>query len=119
MTERFGFISGRDLETAPAVPVLKALEINAAMLSKQAGAPRECLNVGTLHSSKGLQFRAVAIVGCNDGDMPLRYALNAEQGDEAKAIVLRREQRLLYVGCSRAREALLLTHVGRPSRFLL
>ena len=58
------------------------------------------MNVGTLHAAKGLEFRAVAVVGCDDGTLPLKRALDAEYEGEAKAIALPREQQLLYVGCT-------------------
>ncbi len=72
----------------------------------------------TLHAAKGLEFRLVAIVGCEDGELPLKKALDAEIEEEARAQAEARERHLLYVGCTRARDELLVTHVGRPSRFL-
>jgi DNA helicase-2/ATP-dependent DNA helicase PcrA len=56
----------------------------------------------TLHASKGLEFRAVFLVGCEDGLLPLRIARD-EDPDAAE------ERRLFYVGMTRARERLTLT----------
>jgi len=56
----------------------------------------------TLHASKGLEFRVVFMVGCEDGLVPLRLG-----GSEATS--LDEERRLFYVGMTRARERLLLT----------
>ena len=74
--------------------------------------------VGSLADAKGLEFHAVAIAGCEDGQVPLTAALRADPDPEAFRNALNRERNLLYVGCSRARDFLLLTHVGPLTRFL-
>ncbi len=98
----------------------------AAMAVKDLGLRRQpfsesdpdAVYAGTLHGAKGLEFRAVAIVGCEDDQIPLAKALSAEIEEEARLLVEERERHLLYVGCTRARDALLLTYRGVPSRFL-
>lgn len=55
----------------------------------------------TLHSSKGLEFRNVIIAGCENGLIPIYHATKPAEIDE--------EQRLLYVGVTRAKENLTLT----------
>lgn len=55
----------------------------------------------TLHSSKGLEFRNVIIAGCENGLIPIYHANKRVEIDE--------EQRLFYVGVTRARENLTLT----------
>ncbi|MFN2257930.1 MAG: ATP-dependent helicase, partial [Desulfuromonadaceae bacterium] len=76
----------------------------------------------SLHSSKGLEFPCVFLVGMEDGTLPHSKVLE-EGGDVAE------ERRLCYVGITRAREHLVLTgaeqrkrygrmHPQQPSRFL-
>ena len=76
----------------------------------------------TVHSAKGMAFRAVAIIGLNDGLFP--YYLSLGNEDE-----LNEERRSLYVAITRAARALLLarpvtrhtrygTRQDEPSRFL-
>ncbi|MCB9745512.1 MAG: UvrD-helicase domain-containing protein [Alphaproteobacteria bacterium] len=55
----------------------------------------------TLHASKGLEFRAVFIVGCEDGLLPLRFGGRDQDLEE--------ERRLFYVGLTRAKERLTLS----------
>ena len=74
--------------------------------------------LGTLHSAKGLEFRAVAIVGCEDSQVPLQAALDLAREPDEKRLTQDRELSLLYVGCTRARDQLLITWSGKPSRFL-
>jgi DNA helicase-2/ATP-dependent DNA helicase PcrA len=75
----------------------------------------------TLHNAKGLEFRAVFIVGMEEGVFPHSRSIE-EQG-------LEEERRLFYVGVTRAQERLMLTHAtarslygtrgyNMPSRFL-
>jgi DNA helicase-2/ATP-dependent DNA helicase PcrA len=75
----------------------------------------------TLHNAKGLEFRAVFMIGMEEGIFPHSRSIE-EQGVEE-------ERRLCYVGMTRAKERLVLTHaVARslyglrdfklPSRFL-
>ncbi|MFL6195865.1 MAG: ATP-dependent helicase [Thermoanaerobaculia bacterium] len=56
----------------------------------------------TLHSAKGLEFRAVVVAGLEDGVLP---HFNSQGGRDD----LEEERRLLYVGMTRARERLFLT----------
>lgn len=56
----------------------------------------------TLHSSKGLEFKCVFIVGLEDGIIPLYRAKEPQEREE--------ERRLLYVGMTRAKQRLFLTH---------
>jgi DNA helicase-2/ATP-dependent DNA helicase PcrA len=75
----------------------------------------------TLHNAKGLEFRAVYLIGMEEGIFPHSRSIE-EQGVEE-------ERRLAYVGMTRARELLALTHASSrslwgsrgynlPSRFL-
>jgi ATP-dependent exoDNAse (exonuclease V) beta subunit len=61
-------------------------------------------------------FRSWLLV--SEGVLPLKNALGSEHDEEAKVIALAREQCLLYVGCTRAREKLLVTYAQRRSSFL-
>jgi superfamily I DNA/RNA helicase len=60
----------------------------------------------TLHAAKGLEFPVVFIVGCEDGLMPLHWGAMKET-EEAE------ERRLLFVGMTRARQRLILTHARK------
>jgi DNA helicase-2/ATP-dependent DNA helicase PcrA len=82
---------------------------------------RSLVTLMTLHNAKGLEFRAVFLVGMEEGVFPHARSLE-EQG-------LEEERRLAYVGLTRAQERLVLTHATArslwgardyrlPSRFL-
>ena len=91
-------------------------------LSKSDGAEpeRERVNLLTLHSTKGLEFSRVYIVGVEDAQLPGGSAARPPSKAE-----LEEARRLLYVGMTRAKDRLVLTHVaergGKPTgghRFL-
>jgi DNA helicase-2/ATP-dependent DNA helicase PcrA len=69
------------------------------------------VRVMTLHTAKGLEFASVALLGLHDGNLPFALATTPAQIAE--------ENRLLYVGVTRARDSLRLSWVGnQPSQFL-
>jgi DNA helicase-2/ATP-dependent DNA helicase PcrA len=68
------------------------------------------VNFMTLHSAKGLEFRAVFLVGVEDGIIPSRQVLH----DESK---IEEERRLFYVGSTRAMETLSCSYAERRFRF--
>ncbi|WNH48869.1 UvrD-helicase domain-containing protein [Stenotrophomonas aracearum] len=63
----------------------------------------------TLHASKGLEFPYVFIVGCEDGVLPHQVSL-----DEGN---LQEERRLLYVGITRAKVQLWMSHSKLTRKF--
>jgi superfamily I DNA/RNA helicase len=99
-------------------PALARNGLSGAWLSPDQDIVNECVNFGTLHAAKGLEFRAVAIVSCDDDHLPLQGALDTASEPESKRLVEERELSLLYVGCTRARDQLLISWSGTPSRFL-
>jgi DNA helicase-2/ATP-dependent DNA helicase PcrA len=98
-----------------------------AMASLEAGdaegeAWEDCVQLMTLHSAKGLEFPLVFLVGLEDGLFPSQRSVEDPER-------LEEERRLAYVGITRARKKLVITHaesrrlhgtetLNRPSRFL-
>lgn len=75
-------------------------------------------SVSTMHLAKGLEFRSVAVIACDDDIIPSQERIETV-GDEADlAEIYTTERHLLYVACTRAREHLLVTSGGNPSEFL-
>jgi len=76
------------------------------------------VSISTMHLAKGLEFRAVAVMACDDEIIPLQERIESV-GDEADLQeVYDTERHLLYVACTRARDALLVTSVEPASEFL-
>jgi DNA helicase II / ATP-dependent DNA helicase PcrA len=61
----------------------------------------------TLHAAKGLEFPVVFLVGCEDGLLPLRFGPRPSPEETAE------ERRLFFVGMTRARSHLFLSHARK------
>ncbi len=107
--------------TDPADPL--TLAAISAELDRRAEAQHvptaQGVTVSTLHSAKGLEWDAVALLGVHEGSLPFILATTPVQQEE--------ERRLLYVGITRARRLLRISwsrtrngggSTRRPSRFL-
>lgn len=76
------------------------------------------VSIVTMHLAKGLEFRAVVVMACDDEVIPLQERIETV-GDEADLQeVYESERHLLYVACTRARDLLLITGVSPVSEFL-
>lgn len=71
-----------------------------------------------MHLAKGLEFRAVVVAACDEAVLPLQSRLESAGEESDLDDVLATERHLLYVACTRAREALLVTAVAPGSEFL-
>jgi mRNA-degrading endonuclease RelE of RelBE toxin-antitoxin system len=76
------------------------------------------ISIGTMHLAKGLEFRAVAVMACDDEIIPLQERIETVVDDADLEDVYNTERQLLYVACTRAREYLLVTSVAPASEFL-
>jgi superfamily I DNA/RNA helicase len=96
---------------------------------REAGAPFKILDehvetasghvsIGTMHLAKGLEFRAVAVMACDDEIIPLQERIETVGDDADLQAVYDTERHLLYVACTRARDHLLVTGVSPVSEFL-
>jgi len=78
----------------------------------------EYVKLGTMHRAKGLEFKAVAVLGCEEGVLPLDSVAESLKDPVDRQNFLEHDRHLLYVACTRARERLLVTATGRLSRFI-
>jgi mRNA-degrading endonuclease RelE of RelBE toxin-antitoxin system len=76
------------------------------------------VSIGTMHLAKGLEFRTVAVMACDDEVIPLQERIETVADDADLEEVYNTERHLLYVACTRARDHLLVTGVDPASEFL-
>jgi superfamily I DNA/RNA helicase len=74
--------------------------------------------LGTMHLAKGLEYRAVAVMACDDEALPLQSRIEDAADESELDEVYATERHLFYVACTRAREHLLVTGVRPASEFL-
>ena len=119
--------------------------LNSRILDQEADTTSGRISVCTMHLAKGLEFRAVTVIACDDEIIPLQARIDAVTDDadleagrgrrghqvnfEQARVGLRcplsssievycTERHLLYVACTRARDHLLLTATKPASEFL-
>lgn len=88
------------------------------VLDEEAGPISNSASIATMHLAKGLEFRAVAVIACDDEVIPLQERIETVGDDADLQEVYDTERHLLYVACTRARDYLLLTGVAPVSEFL-
>jgi superfamily I DNA/RNA helicase len=71
-----------------------------------------------MHLAKGLEFRAVAVMACDDEVLPLQTRIEEVGDDGDLQEVYDTERQLLYVACTRARDRLFVSAVEPASEFL-
>jgi len=76
------------------------------------------VSIITMHLAKGLEFKAVAVMACDDEVIPLQDRIQTVGDDADLQEVYDTERHLLYVACTRARDNLLVTGVEPASEFL-
>jgi mRNA-degrading endonuclease RelE of RelBE toxin-antitoxin system len=89
----------------------KVLDDNVETISGSA-------SISTMHLAKGLEFRTVAVMACDDEVIPLQERIETVSDDADLEEVYNTERHLLYVACTRARDHLLVTGVDPTSEFL-
>ena len=76
------------------------------------------LSVSTMHLAKGLEFRAVVIMACDDEVIPLQSRIETAADQPELEEIYNTERHLRYVACTRARDYLLVTGVDPGSEFI-
>lgn len=76
------------------------------------------VSICTMHLAKGLEFRAVVVMACDDEIIPSQERISTVGDDADLQEVYDTERHLLYVACTRARDRLLVTSTEPASEFL-
>jgi superfamily I DNA/RNA helicase/mRNA-degrading endonuclease RelE of RelBE toxin-antitoxin system len=97
---------------------IDAAGIPYKILDEKVETTSEHVSISTMHLAKGLEFRAVAVIGCDDEMVPLQSRVEDVTDDSDLDEVYNTERQLLYVACTRARDHLLVTAVEPGSEFL-
>ena len=88
------------------------------ILDGQQATGQDCMSISTMHRAKGLEFRAVAVMACDDEVIPLQERLESASDESELKEIYDTERHLLYVACTRARDHLFVTGVVPASEFL-
>lgn len=105
-------------ELCRATDAVKNAGVAHSVLNEVVDTPKEHVAVGTMHLAKGLEFRAVAVMACDDEVIPSQERMQNVGDDADLEEIYNTERQLLYVACTRARDHLLVTGVEPGSEFL-
>ncbi len=76
------------------------------------------ISIGTMHLAKGLEFKVVIVMACDDDILPDQDRIETVADEAELDEVYETERHLFYVACTRSREKLLITGVKPTSEFL-
>ena len=96
----------------------KAAGVLSAVLDEHVEIKPGRVSLSTMHLAKGLEFKAVAVIACDDEVVPLQARIEAVGDDADLKEVYDTERHLLYVACTRARDFLHVSAVDPASEFL-
>jgi hypothetical protein len=74
--------------------------------------------IGAMHLAKGLEFKAVAVMACDDELLPLQSRIESASDESELDEIYDTERHLLYVAVTRARDQVLVTGLEPTSEFL-
>lgn len=101
-----------------ALAAVNVAQAKAVMLTESVETRADHVAVSTMHLAKGLEFRAVAVMACDDEVIPLQERIESVTDESDLEEVYSTERHLLYVACTRARDHLLVTGAKPASEFL-
>ncbi len=97
---------------------IEAAGAHGVELSDRIAAEPGKIASSTMHLAKGLEFRAVAVMACDDEVLPLQERIETVTDESDLEEVYDTERHLLYVACTRARDRLSVSGVDPASEFL-
>ena len=107
-----------DAEWERADNAIRDAELPLIALDEHSRGASGSVAVGMMHLAKGLEFRAVVVMACDDEVLPLQSRIENVPDEADLEDVYNTERHLLYVACTRARDHLLVTGVEPASEFL-
>ena len=105
-------------EVPRAEAVAKQASVAYLLLDERMETRHNRLSIMTMHLAKGLEFRAVVVMACDDEVIPSQERIESVTDESDLEDVYQTERHLLYVACTRARDQLLVTGVEPGSEFL-
>ena len=101
-----------------AISACKQAGVSFIVLDEKVAAESTSISISVMHLAKGLEFRAVAVMACDDEVVPLQERIESVTDSADLEEVYNTERHLLYVACTRARDQLLVCGVEPKSEFL-
>lgn len=107
-----------DAELDRARAVVGKAELPFKLLDEHVETTSGYVSLSTMHLAKGLEFRVVVVMACDDEIIPSQERIETVADNANLEEVYNTERHLLYVACTRARDHLLVSSVEPASEFL-
>jgi mRNA-degrading endonuclease RelE of RelBE toxin-antitoxin system len=107
-----------EAELERAQTAVETAGLNFKILDEQVETVSGFVSLGTMHLAKGMEFRAVVVMACDDEIIPSQARIESVADEADLEEVYNTERHLLYVACTRARDFLLVTSTEPASEFL-
>ena len=109
----------RSIEYLPrARAAVTAAGLEARQLTGQAEEASDRVSIGTMHLAKGLEFKLVIVMACDDEALPLQSRVDEATDEDELNMIFETERHLFYVACTRARDHLHVSGVKPISDFV-
>lgn len=118
LPHEFGVFVRSELELERARAAVEKVELPFKVLDADVETTSGFVSISSMHLAKGLEFRAVVVMACDDEVIPSQQRIETVGDDGDLKEVYETERHLLYVACTRARDDLLVTSVAPASEFL-
>jgi mRNA-degrading endonuclease RelE of RelBE toxin-antitoxin system len=118
MSHEFGVFVRSDAQLDRARAAVEEAGVAFTILDNRVETMSGKVSIATMHLAKGLEFRAIVVMACDDEVIPLQERIETVGDDADLQEVYDTERQLLYVACTRARDDLLITGVNPASEFL-
>ncbi|KVO28913.1 DNA helicase [Burkholderia ubonensis] len=92
--------------------------LKARVLGRDMATEEGFVSITTMHLAKGMEFRVVAVMACDDEIIPSQVRIDMASDDAELTEIYNTERQLLYVACTRARDLLHVSAVKPESEFL-
>lgn len=115
--EEIGIFVRSNSELGRARTVVKKANQNPLELSDRVEERNGRISIGTMHLAKGLEFKAVCVMACDDDILPLQDRIETVADESELDEVYETERHLFYVACTRARDELMVSGVDPASEF--
>lgn len=116
--EEIGIFVRSQNELDRAIDAVERASLPYLVLDEFLTLPSSEVSISTMHLAKGLEFRVVVIMACDDEVIPSLERIETISDEAELEEVYHTERHLLYVACTRARDQLLITSGDVASEFL-
>ena len=119
LPHEIGVFVRSETELPRAQTAVKAAGLQGHVLRKDMATEEGFVNITTMHLAKGMEFRVVAVMACDEEIIPSQSRIESAADEVELTEIYNTERHLLYVACTRARDNLHISAVSPASEFLV